>query len=225
MNTPKTLPNINLALELLNTHYESHRSARRFAELTNHTVPSDTKSWSEILVTLLTGKRGRARRKGSDLDDGSDVKAANVWDAIDTPRFNGCAPAGRVSETSKKPSDVSALDDMPHLFFVLWDIEPVRNVQRCRVWVVRPSHDDVFREMVELWYRKRDLGAIKSNNLQLHPPRNKNSNVIRNACGNLSYPLLFVAELGEHDQYSATHHDPSVLTFGQCQSIDTLPLE
>lgn len=221
MNSPVTLPNISLALELLDTHYESHQSARRFAQVTDHTVPSDTKSWSEILVTLLTGKLGRARKKGSDLDDGSDVKAANVWDAIDTPRFNGCAPAGRVSATSRKPSDVSALDDMPHLFFVLWDIEPTRNVRRCRVWVVRPPNDPVFREMVELWYRKRTLGAIKSNNFQLHPPRNKNSNVLRNACGNLSYPLLFVAELDQHNKYHVTHHDPNALIFGQCASVDT----
>ena len=45
--------------------------------------------------------------------------------------------------------------------------------------------------MVDKWYKQREEGIIKSNNFQLHPPRNKDSNVIRNKCGNLVYPLIF----------------------------------
>ena len=211
------LPNLPKAIEMLNTHYDVHTTARHYADLTDHTVPSDTKSWSEILITLLTGIRGRARKKGSDLIDGSDVKAANVWDAIDTPRFNGCVPAGRTSSTSRKPSDVSALDGIPHLFFVLWDTEPIKRTPRCRVWVVGPPRDVLFRKMVDTWYQQCDTGQIKSTNFQLHPPRDKNSNQIRNTCGNLSYPLLFSAERSGSSGYHVVGHNPSVLASGSCK--------
>ena len=210
-------PNLSKAIEMLNTHYEFHTTARHYAVLTDHTVPSDTKSWSEILITLLTGIPGRARKKGSDLIDGSDVKAANVWDAIDTPRFNGCAPAGRTSSTSSKPSNVSALNGIPYLFFALWDTEPIKRLPRCRVWVVSPPHDVLFRQMVSTWYQQRHTGHITSTNFQLHPPRDKNSNQIRNKCGNLSYPLLFSAERPGSSGYQVVVHNPSVLVSGSCK--------
>ena len=204
-------------LEMLDTHHDAHAVARRFADITKHPVPSDTKAWSQILVTLLTGIAGLDRKKGPDLVDGSDVKAANLWGAIDTPRFNGCIPAGRTSATSKKSLNLSALDDMPYLFFVLWDRTPKGGPQRCRVWAVRPEHDKLFREMANLWYQKRLSGEIQSNNFQLHPPRNSDSNVLRNTCGNLSYPLLFAAEVKD-GHYSVTFDKPEVLIIGACTS-------
>jgi hypothetical protein len=82
-------------IELLNTHHDSFWAAAEFATETDHPVPSDTRAWSQILVSLLTKTKGIARKKGADLVDGSDVKAANVWLAIDTPRFNGCLKSGR----------------------------------------------------------------------------------------------------------------------------------
>ena len=109
------------ALKVLEEHYRAFNAAKAFADETGHTVPCDTKSWSEILVATLSGLSGRNRMKGSDLSDGSDVKAANTWSAIDTPRFNGAIPAGRTSATSKKPPDIGALADIPYIFFVLWD--------------------------------------------------------------------------------------------------------
>ncbi|MCY3930922.1 MAG: MamI family restriction endonuclease [Acidobacteria bacterium] len=203
------------AISLLNEHHRAFSAAKPLADKTGHTVPSDTKSFSEILVSLLTGLRGRTRRKGSDLSDGSDVKAASVWSAIDTPRFNGCAPAGRVSDTAKKPNDVSALDDMPFMFFVLWDGGDDGR-PRCRVWCVRPRSDREFRRMVATWYAKREAGEIKSTNFQLHPPRNREDNVIRNSCGNLEYPLLFRAEM-RGGTYEVVHFDPTVLVDGECR--------
>jgi len=67
------------AVDLLEEHYRAFHAAKSFADSTGHTAPTDTKSYSEILVSLLTGINGRQRRKGSDLEDGSDVKAANTW--------------------------------------------------------------------------------------------------------------------------------------------------
>src|SRR5207244_12468163 len=89
----------------------------------------------------------------SDVADGSDVKAANVWGAIDTPRFNGVIPAGRKSEKSKKVAHVSALDSIPYIYFVLWDHQG-GEVPRCRVWCVRPPVDANFRAVC-------DNGAIR----------------------------------------------------------------
>lgn len=206
-------PDVELAIELLNKHYAAFHDLRPYAEMTGHTVPSDSKSVSEILVSLLTGIPGRDRQKGSDLSDGSDVKAANVWSAIDTPRFNGCAPAGRISEISKKPNDLSAFDDMPHIFFVLWDERMPAGVPRCRVWVVSPTRDEAFRKVVGLWYDLRGTGEIKSSNFQLHPPRYDDSNVIRNSCGNLEYPLFFHTELGA-DGFEVLRYEVAELETG-----------
>jgi len=204
------------ALELLDAHFNAFEAARPYAERSGHTVPSDTKSWSQILVSVLTGLQGRARKKGSDLEDGSDVKAANVWSAIDTPRFNGAIAAGRTTAAARKPPDVTALDGIPYLFFVLWDHSEKEQRPRCRIWCVRPQHDREFRKMCKKWYKGRAKGQIVSTNFQLHPPRNLDNNIIRNTCGNLAYPLFFCAER-RGDKYKVIAHAPSVLTSGECQ--------
>ena len=206
------------ALTLLEAHREAFVIAEPLANETGHTVPSDTKSWSQILVSVLTGLSGRARLKGSDLDDGSDVKAACVWGAVDTPRFNGCLPCGRTTVAAKKADDVSALDDEPFLFFVLWDTKPTVMQKRCRVWVVRPPVDTEFRKLASKWYALRAKGVITSTNCQLHPPRNLDTNVIRNTCGNLEYPLFFSAVYDSATKkWVQETLNPSVLESGSCK--------
>lgn len=165
-------------VELLTLHRQTFYEAAKIADMTSHPVPTDTRAWSQILVSLLTGIKGMARKKGADLADGSDVKAANLWMAIDTPRFNGCIKSGCKGEQGS----MACFDSMPYLFFVMWDTEPERNCDRCRVWVVRPRDDAQFRSMCESWYKQRDSGAIRSDNFQLHPPRHTNSDVFRNRC-------------------------------------------
>lgn len=185
------------------------------------TTPHDTRAWSQILVSVLTGINGREREKGSDLRDGSDVKAANCWSAIDTPRFNGAIPAGRSSDKSRKAEDLSALDDTPFIFFVLWDNDPIQQ-PRCRIWCVRATQDPVFRGMCQKWYDQRLTGEIRSPNFQLHPPRFQDHNVIRNTCGNLEYPLLFHAVMkgtATDGKYELVKYDPLVLTEGVCRAV------
>jgi len=206
------------ALKVLDLHYEAFQAAKPYADKTGHPVPSDTRACSQIVVSLVTGIQGLKREKGADLEDGSDVKAANVWGAIDTPRFNNAIPAGRTSQRSKKPGDVSALDGMPHLFFVMWDEQGARKKPRCRVWSVRASADPVFRTMCAKWYKLRANGKIKSTNFQLHPPRNVDTNVFRNTCGNLSYPLLLCA-VREGDKFECVTYDSSVLKTGTCAKV------
>ena len=202
-------------LGALTLHRESFYAASKVAAITAHPVPSDTRAWSQILVSLLTGINGMARKKGADLCDGSDVKAANLWLAIDTPRFNGCIKSGRKGEKGS----IECLDSMPHLFFVMWDTEPRKHCDRCRVWAIRPADDPVFRAMCEKWYSQRDGGVIRSDNFQLHPPRHINSDIFRNRCGNLKYPLLFAAEWVD-DRYQVVTYDPEVLENGTCQPAE-----
>jgi hypothetical protein len=202
------------ALELLDSHYEAFYGVVDLAKETGHPVPMDTRGWSQILASVLTGIKGVARKKGADLDDGSDVKGANTWEAIDTPRFNGVIKAGTKSATSGK---IESLDSSPYLFLVLWDHAPDTGNARCRIWCVRPPHDPHFRAMAQSWYSKVESGEIISWNFQLHPPRGKNSNVIRNTCGNLEYPLLFCAErLAESGKYEIKELHPEVMVSGLC---------
>ncbi|NRD50858.1 MamI family restriction endonuclease [Corallococcus exiguus] len=208
------------ALTILELHHAAFFGIAEVATRTGHPVPMDTRGWSQILVSLLYGVRGMERQKGADLDDGSDVKAACTWHAIDTPRFNGVLKAGTKAVTS---NDIASLQSMPHLFFVLWD-HNARAEARCRIWVVQTQKDHSFRDMAAAWYRKRKSGEIKSDNFQLHPPRGRDDNVFRNTCGNLAYPKLFEAVLAKQAvQYTLTHYTPEILETGFCAPENSGP--
>jgi hypothetical protein len=203
------------AIDLLDRHYSDFYDMVDVSRKTGHPVPMDTRGWSQILVSVLTGLSGLARKKGADLEDGSDVKAANTWEAIDTPRFNGVIKSGTKSATS---DSLSSLDGMPFLFLVMWDQTATKQA-RCRIWCVRPQEDKEFREMCKAWYEGRINGDISSTNFQLHPPRGRDGNIIRNSYGNLGYPLLFCAVRGEQG-YEAKVYDPDVLKSGLCAKGD-----
>jgi hypothetical protein len=204
------------SLELLDLHYEMFEGVLPYAEKYGHPHPTDTRGWSQILVSALTGITGLKRKKGTDLEDGSDVKAANTWAAIDTPRFNGVIKAGTKGAGA---GTLQSLDNVPYLFFVLWDHEPESGEERCRVWAVRTQKDTVFRDMAKAWYEKRDCGDIVSNNFQLHPPRNRNTNVFTNRCGNLEYPLLFEGRRRKRG-FECTVYRPAVLKSGSCKPVN-----
>ena len=210
-------PRVNETLRLLDLHYEAYEKIKPFADKHRHPHPTDTRGWSQILVSALTGIKGYERKKGPDLADGSDVKAANCWDAIDTPRFNGCIKAGTLAATA---NSLASLDKQPFLFFVLWDSVKNSEVSRCRFWVVRTQHDARFREMAERWYEMRRRKEIKSTNFQLHPPRNLDSDVFRNNCGTLQYPLLFAAHR-QDGRFRQVAYAPEVLESGACRIAQT----
>jgi hypothetical protein len=202
-------------LELLNIHCNSFLQVKPFADRYSHPHPTDTRGWSQLLVSALTGIPGYARKKGPDLADGSDVKGANCWDAIDTPRFNNCIKAGTKAESA---NSLASLDNMPYLFLAMWDCDENTGSYRFRVWVVRPQKDKMFRNVASMWYEQRSEGKIMSDNFQLHPPRNKNTNVIRNNCGTLNYPLFFEAHF-VGDNHVTIVYDEAVLTSGLCTVI------
>lgn len=219
MEQKKTYPqNVIDALQLLDAHCKAFYDIHPIAHKYSHPIPNDTRAWSQILASVLSGVKGLAKKKGADLNDGSDVKGANCWEVIDTPRFNGVLPSGRKSETSKKELNVTALDNIPCIYFVLWDDEPETNNKRCRVWCVRTAKDKVFRSVSAKWYELKVSGEIRSDNFQLHPPRHKNSNIIRNTCGNIEMPLLFSATK-KNGHFSCDYYDPHVIKNGQCKLV------
>ena len=203
------------ALGLLDLHFESFYQLKPFADDTGHPVPMDTRGWSQILVSKLSGVRGIDRRKGPDLKDGSDVKGANTWEAIDRPRFNGVIKDGTQSVTSGL---MASLDLMPHLYLVLWDTKR-DDCWRCRIWVVRPRADEEFREVCRSWYKMRRDGKIGSSNFQLHPPYGSDDDILRNKCGNLHYPLYFSAERQKGARYRLCRYSPKVLSRGNCRKV------
>ncbi len=205
---------IKRTLHLLNKHHDAFFSVVAIARETGHPVPMDTRGWSQIIVSVLTGIKGIKRKKGTDLDDGSDVKGANTWEAIDTPRFNSVIKAGTQAAHS---DSMKYLDATPFLFFVLWDIN-VLEQHRCRIWVVRPQVDPEFRRMCQGWYEARANGKIKSDNFQLHPPRGKDINDIRNTFGNLSYPLLFSA-IRKETGFTLEAYDINAMKSGLCKKV------
>ena len=69
-------------LAFLNLHHQSFFAAEPYAKATKQPTPTDTRAWSQILASLLTGVEGYGRKKGPDLIDGSDVKGANTWGAV-----------------------------------------------------------------------------------------------------------------------------------------------
>jgi hypothetical protein len=209
-------------ITILNTHRKSFCEAKIFADFAGHTVPCDTKSWSQILVSFLTEIPGLFRQKGNDLADGSDVKAANAWDAIDKPRFNGVLKAGRVGT---EYVSISSLDDMPFIFFVLWDwVDGLVNQERCRVWYVNTKKDEIFRNVAQKWYDLRNNGEIRSSNFQLHPPIHKNENIVTNECGNLNLPLMFNAQWDiSHNTYKILSYDWNIKESKYCTSVGSAP--
>ena len=205
--------NIDKVLEFLKLHHDAFVQATVFAEQTQQPTPTDTRAWSQIVVSLLCDVQGLSRKKGPDLEDGSDVKGANTWEAIDTPRFNSVIKAGTKSDVSDSMASMRCPDCS--LYYGTMN----QSMTRCRIWCVRPAVDPIFREMCASWYEKRENGEITSNNFQLHPPRGLISNTFRNKCGNLNYPLLFCAEFAA-GEYQVKNHQPEVLEIGLCTRSD-----
>ena len=59
-------------LRLLDIHYKSFSDIKDIADKYCHPHPCDTRAWSQIIVSSLTKLKGIERKKGADLEDGSD---------------------------------------------------------------------------------------------------------------------------------------------------------
>lgn len=78
--------------------------------------------------------------------------------------------------------------------------------------------DKEFRRVVAQWYGKRRSGEIKSANFQLHPPRNKDHDVVRSSFGHLVFPLLLYAERSQ-GRCHVVRFDDAVLKTGSCKQF------
>lgn len=104
---------------------------------------------------------------------------------------------------------------------VLWDYEQFSGQQRVRIWTVQCQTDTEFINMCETWYYKLSIGEIRSTKFQLHLPRNKNNNIIRNTCGNLEYPLILEAVWNiQQKSYDVKTFEPELLTTGFCKKVN-----
>lgn len=158
--------------------------------LTSQTAQIDFGYLAQHMVSVIAGIKGtHARGKGLDLEDGSEVKAASCLSAADTPRWNKInGKAVSVAEMKER------LESMPYFFFVLLDTtKKAGDILRCRIWAVRPKEDVNFRNVALEWARRAEIGEIKSDNLQLHPPRweKGDDNITTNECGYLKLPLIY----------------------------------
>lgn len=206
-------------INMLNEHKSSFNRAEVYAKLTKQPIPTHTVNWSQILVSLVTGIEGLDKRKGPDLSDGSDVKGASIWGAIDTPRFNGVVPAGRVLSDYEKTQEL-----YKNIYFVLWDYKYNKHsekTERCRIWCVSPSKDILFKEIAIKWYSQVNSGEIKSTNFQLHPPRNIDNNIFKNNCGTLNYPLMMEAIFDKKiNSYKIIEIDLEIPIKGRCSKVE-----
>lgn len=161
-----------LARDLLQEQIlDQRRRMHRWRDITGQPAQIDTGYVGQHLVSLVTGIVGGGMRgKGLDLEDGSEVKAANFLDSKDkrgatAPRWNFLS--------NDLPSMVS-LVELPAIYLV--SIDAIDDRMRARAWRLVPKDHAPFKERYLDWVEK--LGKPKLNdpkrpsaNFQLFPPR------------------------------------------------------
>lgn len=166
---------IALIIKLLQEQVVDQRKKLAYwRDLTKQPSQIDTGYISQYLVSLITSIYGGLMRgKGTDLDDGSEIKAANFLDSLD--KKGAVAPRWNLSSNNLKTME--AFLTFPAIYFVSMDLNSEGNF-RTRVWKLDPSKHVLFRKRYLEWMKK--LGKIKLEdpgrpgiNFQLFPPRNK----------------------------------------------------
>lgn len=141
-------------------------------DLTKQPSQIDTGYISQHLVSLITSVYGGMMRgKGTDLEDGSEVKAANFLDSLD--KRGATAPRWNLSSNSLR--GMEAFLHLPAIYFVSIDLNSTGRF-RTRVWKMNPQKHARFKKRYIEWMEK--LGKpklINENrpgiNFQLFPPR------------------------------------------------------
>lgn len=166
---------IALIIKLLQEQVTDQRKKLGYwRDLTKQPAQIDTGYISQHLVSLITSiYGGMMRGKGTDLEDGSEIKSANFLDSLD--KRGAIAPRWNFSSNDLKTME--AFLSVPSIYLVSMDLNPSGNC-RTRVWKLDPHKHVVFRERYIEWMKK--LGKpklLKENrpgiNFQLFPPRFK----------------------------------------------------
>lgn len=164
-----------LIIKLLQEQVANQRKKLGYwRELTKQPAQIDTGYISQHLVSLTTSiYGGMMRGKGTDLEDGSEVKSANFLDSLD--KKGAIAPRWNFSSNDLKTME--SFLSVPAIYLVSMDLSPTGNF-RTRVWKLDPRKHIVFRERYIEWMKK--LGKpklLKENrpgiNFQLFPPHFK----------------------------------------------------
>ncbi len=142
--------------------------------LTKQPAQIDTGYIAQHLVSLITSiPGGMMRGKGTDLEDGSEVKSANFLDSLD--KKGAIAP--RWNFSSNDLVTMKSFLEVPMIYLVSMDLN-IKGKFRTRVWMLNPRKHEVFRKRYIEWMNK--LGKTKLQNpsrpginFQLFPPHHK----------------------------------------------------
>lgn len=153
---------------------DQRKKLHYWRDLNKQAAQIDTGYIAQHLVSLVTGIHGSSMRgKGDDLDDGSEVKAANFLDSLD--KRGAIAP--RWNFSSNNLITMKSFLKVPSIYLVSVDLNQ-QDLFRARIWKLDPRKHTVFNKRYKEWMIK--LGIPKLNdpkrpgvNFQLFPPRSK----------------------------------------------------
>ena len=129
-------------------------------DLNKQAAQIDTGYIAQHLVSLVTGIHGSSMRgKGDDLDDGSEVKAANFLDSLD--KRGAIAP--RWNFSSNDLITMKSFLLVPHIYLVSIDLNQ-QDLFRARVWKVDPRKHTVFNRRYKEWMVKLGIPKLKNPN-------------------------------------------------------------
>jgi len=168
-------------LQLLNHHHNFSIIGVEYSRRYGHgRFQQDTKSWTELISSVITqirGYDGDVPPGGGDIEDGSDVKGYNALDANDSPRWNGVIHVGhqqtRPTLTDGGYAEDSAyspteFDTMPYLILCAW--HEIEQVPTFSVWIIRGNDQD-FRTVINGIANLFNTGEI-TGNIQFFGPKN-----------------------------------------------------
>jgi hypothetical protein len=169
----------------------------KWSELTGQSAQIDTGYVAQHLASLLLGVPGQGfRGKGLDLRDGSEVKSASTVSGVDVPRWNhnlSTAAADENKRTGRERTTADGYLDSPTVVYVLFD-HPKKAVERLRirVWCVNGREDAAWRQIIN---RFQETKSGATYNLQLHPPANRDDQIVTNLLGNLDLTNVLVMQV------------------------------
>lgn len=165
----------DLILKLLKEQVLDQAILLRFwRNITKQPAQIDTGYIGQHLISLITSLYGGGfRGKGTDLEDGSEVKSANFLDSLDARG----AIAPRWNFSSNNLTLMEGYLIVPFIYLVSLDLNP-EGLFRARAWKLNPREHLVFNQRYKEWMEKLGIPKLKNPNrpgvnFQLFPPRFK----------------------------------------------------
>jgi hypothetical protein len=169
----------------------------KWSDITGQTAQIDTGYIAQHLASLLLSQPGQGfRGKGVDLLDGSEVKSASFVAGYDWPRWNhnlATVVQDEKKQSTGKRTNAEVYLDAPTVVYVLFD-HPQGELGRLRVrvWCINGREDTAWRTIIE---RFQESKSGNTYNLQLHPPTNRDDELVTNELGNLRLDDVKIMEV------------------------------